>query len=256
MSRKVFLVLLISLFFSVSAFAQDDLSGLDMKLPVFKPIVYFAAAAPGEEEFEIPQGIQNNEFHRESQRLTRLAKETFEYGDYDASAGFAEEAIHYTQLSDQYVSLQLMGEARRLLDWADSNNIANRYPSAYVESRNYYEVSVAAHSNEEWDESIEAAIASIELLAAFETGRTAPLPRQYTVRTWASARDCLWNIAGYPWVYGEPGRWRELYEANKSRMPDPDNPNVIEPGMVLDIPSIRGETRQGMWDSSRSYPRQ
>jgi hypothetical protein len=30
-------------------------------------------------------------------------------------------------------------------------------------------------------------------------------------------------------------------------MPDPANPDLIEPGMVIDIPSIRGETREGMW---------
>jgi nucleoid-associated protein YgaU len=63
----------------------------------------------------------------------------------------------------------------------------------------------------------------------------------------------LWNIAGYSWVYNEPEKWRLLYEANKSKLPEPDNPNLIEPGMVLDIPSDKGETRQGMWESGRAY---
>jgi hypothetical protein len=47
--------------------------------------------------------------------------------------------------------------------------------------------------------------------------------------------------------------WKVLYEANKSKMPDPDNPDLIEPGMVLDIPSIRGEFRRGMWDPGNTY---
>ncbi|MDR0388160.1 MAG: LysM peptidoglycan-binding domain-containing protein, partial [Treponema sp.] len=79
------------------------------------------------------------------------------------------------------------------------------------------------------------------------------LPAQYTVRPWAVSRDCFWNIAGQPWAYGDSTRWRLLYEANKSRLPNPDNPDLIHPGMVLDIPGIRGEVRQGMWDPSVSY---
>jgi nucleoid-associated protein YgaU len=254
MSRKISLVLL-CISFSVSVFAQQDIPELDMKMPVFKPAAYFAVAAD-EEEGQVVQGIRNNEFYLESLRLSKLAVETYEYGDYDASAGFAEEAIRQAQLSDEYVANQLVVEAKRLLDWADSNNIANRYPNVYNEGKSYYETSVAAQANEEWAEASNAAIKSIEILASLQTGGSSPLPRQYTVRTWASVRDCLWNIAGYPWVYGEPRRWRELYEANKSKMPQPNNPDLIEPGFVLDIPSIRGETRQGMWDPNRSYPRQ
>jgi len=255
MSHKVTFVLLLSLFLTVSLFAQYDGQEPEMKIPKFNYVPYFAAVISGEEDSSIPQGIRNNEFFLESLRLTKLAQDTFEFGDYDASAGFAEEAIRYAQLSDEYVAVQLIDEAKRLLDWADVNNIAGRYPNEYEESKNYYETAVAAYSYEEWNEASDAAIKSIEILAAFEaeSDRVLPLPRQYTVRSWAAQRDCLWNIAGYPWVYGEPRRWRDLYEANRAIMPDQNNPNLIEPGMVLDIPSIRGEVRQGMWDPNRVY---
>jgi nucleoid-associated protein YgaU len=247
MSRKISIVLLITLFITI---------------PLFGAVT---------EEPQIPEGLRNNEFFRESLRLTRLAQETFEYGDYDASAGFAEEAIRYAELSDEHIANQLLAEARRLVAFADNNNIANLFPNNYNEARNQYEAAAVFHSNEEWSDAIDAAMKSISILAAFETTRTAARPgtttgtttttttatgtrtgtaelvRQYTVRTWRVERDCLWNIAGYPWVYGDPWRWRELYEANKHKMPDPNNPDLIEPGMILDIPSIRGETRQGMY---------
>ena len=80
-----------------------------------------------------------------------------------------------------------------------------------------------------------------------------PLPAQYTVRPWATSKDCLWNIAGRPWAYNDPTQWRLIYNANRARMPQPDNPDLIHPGMVLDIPSIRGETREGMWVDGRNY---
>jgi len=188
--------------------------------------------------------------------------ETYEIGDYEASAGFANEAFLFAELSDQFVADKLIVEAKRLLDWADNNNIPSRFPNNYAEGKNYYEAAVVFQSDEEWGDAIEAAINSIEILAAFETGRpattvasgsgtssgttssstttttttTTTSNRQYTVRTWRVEKDCLWNIAGYPWVFGDSWRWKELYEANKSRMPEPNNPDLIHPGMVLDIP--------------------
>jgi len=254
MSRKITIALFVSLFFAVSAFAHD-LPGPDMKIPVFKPVTYFAVAV-GEDESAIPDGIANNKFYLESLKFNRLAMEMYDIGDYDASAGFAQDAIRYAELSDEYVSAQLIAEAKRLIAWADKNNIAARFPNNYNEGVNQYDIAVASYSNEEWNDSITASIKAIEIFAAFESGKPvattiassrAGLAKQYTVRTWRVERDCLWTIAGYPWVYNDPWKWKVLYEANKDKMPEPGNPNLIEPGMVLDIPSIEGETRQGMW---------
>lgn len=45
--------------------------------------------------------------------------------------------------------------------------------------------------------------------------------------------DSLWNIAGYPEVYGDSLKWKKIYEANKDKIKDPDK---IYPGQVLIIP--------------------
>jgi len=254
MNRKITFVLLISLVFTSQAiFAQQETLELDLTMPLFYSVPYFAATLPGEESY-IPEGILNNEFFLESLRLTKLAHDTYEIGDYDASAGFAQEAIRYAQLSDEFVSVQLIAEAKRLLDWADKNDITKKYPIDYKEGKFYYESSVEFHDAENWNEAITAATKSISIFAALETGRkitvntgTKGLPKQYTVRTWQREKDCLWNIAGYSWVYGDPTKWKILYNANKSKMPDSNNPDLIEPGMVIDIPSIKGEAREGMW---------
>lgn len=74
------------------------------------------------------------------------------------------------------------------------------------------------------------------------------LPKYYVVRTFRGEKDCLWNIAQNPLVYNDPYKWTVLYEANKSRLPDPNNPNWLEPGIILEIPSLKGEVRSGTYN--------
>ena len=73
------------------------------------------------------------------------------------------------------------------------------------------------------------------------------LPAVYEVRLIESRRDCFWRIAEYPFVYGDPWKWRLLYEANKDMIPDPNDPDLILPGMLITIPSASGEVREGTW---------
>jgi len=159
----------------------------------------FVGGASASTDLKPSGGIRNNEYLMESQRLTKLAEDAYNYGDYDASTGFAEAAIRSAELSDEYVSQQA------------GVTITVNIPSADA------------------------------------------FPASYTVRAWNVSHDCFWNIAGRPWVYGNPRQWRVLYNANKAKLPDPNNPNVIEPGIVLDIPSLKGELREGTWDANKTY---
>lgn len=45
--------------------------------------------------------------------------------------------------------------------------------------------------------------------------------------------ECLWYIAGYEEIYGNPLKWPLIYKANKDKIRDPD---LIYPGQVLVIP--------------------
>ncbi|MDR3115165.1 MAG: LysM peptidoglycan-binding domain-containing protein, partial [Treponema sp.] len=61
---------------------------------------------------------------------------------------------------------------------------------------------------------------------------TVPAAEEYTVK----AGDSYWTIAEH--FYGDVQLWRIVYEANKDRMRNPDNPHLIFPGMMLRIPGI------------------
>jgi len=253
MIKKISFAVLITLFIAVTAFAQSD--DLFFKVPVFKQISTYAAAVPGDADYIIPYGIVNNDHYLRSLELTALAQNMFDFGQYDVAIASAEEAIREARLSDMYVSEQLITEADRLFTWANTSGIPASHPYYYSVSREYYEMSLTSYRTEEWSDAIENAIKSIDILAALQSGNTprvpsgASLPASYTVRSWAIYGDCLWKIASFPWVYNDASRWPELYEANKARMPQPDNPNLILIDFVINIP---GENRSGMWDWSQS----
>ncbi|MFQ3621236.1 MAG: hypothetical protein SNJ78_09885 [Spirochaetales bacterium] len=106
-----------------------------------------------------------------------------------------------------------------------------------------------------WEQSgkaIELYLKSAEQAkAAAATPSVPTLPEFYVVRLIPERRDCFWRIAEYDFVYGDPWKWRILYEANKHLLPDPNNPDLILPGTRLRIPSIKGEVRSGEWKGSR-----
>jgi hypothetical protein len=133
----------------------------------------------------------------------------------------------------------------------------NRY---YLESLRHTNLARLAMSEGEYDavreysdEAVRWAIRSDDFVRAFLENRKPRLPAQYEIRTWKGEKDCLWNIAAKSWAYNDPFKWKTLYEANKNKLPDPKNPNWLEPGIVLDIPAVKGESRQGIWSEKKTY---
>lgn len=53
----------------------------------------------------------------------------------------------------------------------------------------------------------------------------------YKVKYNPEKRDCLWRIAGK--FYNNPRQWKEIYQANKDRI---KNPNLLQPGWELKVP--------------------
>ena len=213
----------------------------------------------------VPTSLRDNQFLYESLRLNNLARLAFDVGDFEASTAYAEEAILYAAFSDEYVLMRLkmmetdnaIAAARERLNYATSLNASSLFPTEYNRAQTAYSDAQAYRVAESWDNAIAAANRVLAALAGIEVTNVAVgqvLPSQYTVRSWELFRDCLWNIAGRPWVYNDPYKWPLLFEANRSRMPDSNNANLINPGMVLEIPSIGGEVRQGMWAPGVNYP--
>jgi nucleoid-associated protein YgaU len=204
---------------------------------------------------ETPGTSRENAYLLQSRRLARLAEEEFSKGNYDTSARYADEAAWLAKQSDVYVAVTV---AKRYIDQAVASGVSTRFSQEYKEAEDWYQTSARARDNEEWDIAIDAAYMVTQLLEGLGSSGSNPpmpgvLPATYTVRPWSVSKDCFWNIAGQPWAYGNPRQWRTLYNANKSKLSDPNNPNILKPGIVLDIPSIKGEVRQGAWESGIVY---
>lgn len=58
--------------------------------------------------------------------------------------------------------------------------------------------------------------------------------KTYVVGTWAKDRDCLWNIAKKPDIYGDAFRWPKIWQKNREQI---KNPDLIYQGQVLKIPA-------------------
>lgn len=209
------------------------------------------------------ESYSNNEYQRESLKYSKMAEEAFDVGDYELSIEHSKKAEYYATKSYNYIQLILarveaeneMNRARSRYTWAKDNGAEKKSPESFAIATEALNAGNLAFDNEEYDVATACAKEVLDALGVVtgDESEFLTLPSQYTIRTFRGEKDCLWNIAKNPAVYNDPFKWKILYKANKDKLPDPDNPDWVEPGIVLDIPSIAGETRSGMYDPSGVY---
>ncbi|MDR0526255.1 MAG: LysM peptidoglycan-binding domain-containing protein [Spirochaetaceae bacterium] len=225
-----------------------------------------------EEKPKVSYAILNNDYYIESLKQRSLARLTLEEGDYDKSAKHSAEAERLAKLSDEYIAKRVLEaqvsraitEASDQIAWARANEAATYFPVQLKNAEAHFGVAVDCRKSGELHGALENALAvkrDLEAVAAppkktaegkIEIPPDMPKnPNQYTVRPWDEFGDCFWNIAVK--FYSNPHRWTLIYEANKQKIPDPNNPNLIEVGTVIDIPILEGENREGRYDTGKPY---
>jgi len=233
------------------------------------------------------QSLLDNEFYKKAKDLLAQSQAELQTGDYDAAASLAAEARDNLAKSDDYVATMLfiyrangwLSQANDRVAYAQSIKADTNYKDAYEKAVADVEAARIALDAKEYQNSIDlskSALAFLQNIApqaavaeAPEPAAPAPepaapalepvaqplsLPEYYTVRLLLPLRDCFWRIAAYPFVYNNPWKWRLLYEANKSVLGDPNNPDLIEVGERFIIPSLNGENREGDYDPQNEYP--
>ncbi len=206
------------------------------------------------------QSLLENPHYRESVRLQEAATTAYVEGDYDAAAEYARLAQESAELSDEFVAETLsmqaasiaVANARARYDWAASVRAETRFAEDYTMATEEMNAADAAFSARQFDN----AIAHAYMVESYLSGVTdaSIFPAQYVVEELSLNTDCFWRIAAKPFVYNDPLKWPSLYAANKSLLPNPGNPDLLPPGLLLTIPSLSGELREGVWTKGVEYP--
>jgi len=202
---------------------------------------------------------KNNVYQKLADEYTKKAQIALDAGQYDDAvkySGLAEENAEYSRAYIEMTMAKKTAEdniklAKNKIAWADKINASVSFPMAYTAAKENLQNAEDAFAKEDYEKASEYAKLVLDSLDGV-TEKT-PLPEYYIVRPWAESKDCFWNISARPYVYNNPWLWENLYQANKDALPEPSNPNLIEPGMKMKIPSINGEYRTGTYDPKLKY---
>ena len=201
----------------------------------------------------------NNTYQKLANEYAKKAEMALDAGHYDESVEFSRLAEENAILSREYTEMMLARKdaednialAKNKLAWAEKVDAPNIFPMAYSAGKENIENADASFGEEDYPKASDFAKQALAALDGIV--ETTPLPEFYIVRPWAETKDCYWNISGRHYVYNNPLFWENLYQANKDKMPKPEDPNLIHPGMKMKIPSITGEYRKGTYDSKKEY---
>lgn len=202
---------------------------------------------------------KNNTYQKLAEEYAKKADAALDAGEYDLSEEYARKAVENASLSKAFIDSMNaryhaqteIAAAEEKMRWAKSINAEAAFPTAYSAGQEALDNAKSAFEREDYESALKYARAVNEALAGVY--EVVPLPKFYVVRPWAENRDCYWNISGRKYVYNNPLLWENLYQANKGKMPRPNDPNLILPGMKMEIPSIAGELRDGTYDSKKDY---
>jgi nucleoid-associated protein YgaU len=219
------------------------------------------------------QSLLDNEYYKKAQDLRYQSEQALQEGDYDAAASLAAEAKENLAKSDAFVEEAMsfyrangwLKRANERIAYAKSIDADVHFKVAYDKAVTDASGAKEALDAKDYEKSLglsRSAFAALEGIRVVEAtpqvvepeAAEPSWPQYYEVRLLRARRDCFWRIAEYPFVYNDPWKWKILYEANKSLLTDPKNPDLIEPGQVFEIPSLAGEKREGAWDPEKSYP--
>ena len=202
---------------------------------------------------------KNNTYQKLANEYTKKAQNALDAGDYVLAEEYAQKAEENAALSEAFIKKMLakseadsaMKAASKKLDYAKSIGADRNFPMAYSAAQKSYASAQDSYDSEDYVTAVAYANQVLEALA--DVKEITPLPQYYIVRPWAETKDCYWNISGRAYVYNNPLLWENLYQANKNNMPKPNDPNLILPGMKMEIPSITGEYREGVYSPAKKY---
>jgi hypothetical protein len=119
---------------------------------------------------------------------------------------------------------------KNLSNAPDENAVS--FKEILAKSIEYIEKAKEAYRIEDYDLAIEYADTAKKLAESY---KGSGVKTTYEVKFRKFAKDCLWRISGYSYIYNNPQLWPRIWKANKDII---TNPDLIFPGQVLIIPEM------------------
>ena len=201
----------------------------------------------------------NNEYQKKARLYTFQAQKAYDEGDYDTAVELTILAEENAEKSKAYIEMMIakndadkkIAIAQNRKAWAQKVRGDVNFPMAFNAGVKFLENSLVSYEKENYTEASKQAAEATETFGTIR--EITPLPQYYVVKPWVETKDCYWNISARPYVYNNPVLWENLYQANKKSMKNPENPDLIYPGMKMEIPSIAGEYREGTYSPKAEY---
>jgi len=113
-----------------------------------------------------------------------------------------------------------------------STGMSESVGSLLDQAKELWKQGVSARNDGDYARSKELFIQAEAYIRAY---RANAVEKTYTVQYRPVKTDCLWRIAGYDDIYGDPFLWPKIWKRNQKMIPNPD---LIYPGQVLIIPPV------------------
>ena len=217
------------------------------------------------------QSLLDNDYYFAAKDLQAQSQEALEAGEYDEAARLAAEARDYLARSDAFVADRArfyrakgwLAVGNERLAYAKDVGAEENFKDDYIKASSDLRGAKLAMDIEEYETSVILSKSAIDALKdvqyvskpepAAEGGRTF-LAEVLRGAAHHEPADCFWRIAEYPFVYGDPRKWKLLYEANKGLLSDPANPDLIERGAGVRDPEPRGREARGHLGPGKEVP--
>jgi|GEM_PF-1232386 len=181
-------------------------------------------------------------------------EDAFNSKDYYTSIKKSNEAIDYMdKLNRKNEAKDMLAKAKDKLDKSKKLGAGDDFPDKVNRADELIKKAEDTYNNKEFDDSIDYSMQVLNIIDSFGYKDYAAFPKYYKVRLIPNNRDCFWKISRYKFIYNDKNKWKILYDANKDKLRYPTNPNLIYPDMIIEIPSINGEEREGYFDPDIDY---
>ena len=198
---------------------------------------YIAEAREGRRFLQINKIISSgDDSDREIAALISDAESMLTADNLEESLKKAKAAV------DLIVKIKLKFQAEKLLaitleriGKAESIDKTKKYENEINSAKEHHKQGTEFFAGENYSSAIDEARSALEWLE--KTGLKIDKIEYYKVRFIPECRDCLWRIAGYSFIYGDPEKWRIIFKANEQLFKGRSS-DLIYPGEEFFIPDL------------------